>query len=208
MAISDAMLPEFDHEMANTRKTLERVPEDRFDWKPHEKSMQLGRLATHLSHIPSWIVPTVDQDSLDLAPSGVPEPPIPPASSRSELLEQFDENVKNARAALSRAKDEELINAESCCSAKFRHEPSHPPSRPAWCLPASQRHSGARHLWSLCRRRRNVVKTQRSHPQKRLCENANCNGMRSVPLPLEQFKLDRQILLGILAKVVNEFDTF
>ena len=109
MAISDAMLPEFDHEMANTRKTLERVPEDRFDWKPHEKSMQLGRLATHLSHIPSWIVPTVDQDSLDLAPSGVPEPPIPPASSRSELLEQFDENVKNARAALSRAKDEELI---------------------------------------------------------------------------------------------------
>jgi uncharacterized damage-inducible protein DinB len=52
MALRDALLPEFDHEMANTRKTLERVPDDKFDWKPHLKSMAMGGLATHLSNLP------------------------------------------------------------------------------------------------------------------------------------------------------------
>ena len=74
MPISAAMLPEFDHEMANTRKTLERVPEAKFDWKPHAKSMAMGRLAQHLAMLPQWGQMTIAQDSLDLAPGGVPVP--------------------------------------------------------------------------------------------------------------------------------------
>ena len=66
MPISQMILPEFDHEMANTRKTLERVPDDKFAWKPHEKSMSLGGLSTHLANIPSWTANTFDQDELDI----------------------------------------------------------------------------------------------------------------------------------------------
>src|SRR5260370_1172985 len=70
MPISQTILPEFDHEMANTRKTLERVPDDKFAWKPHEKSMSLGGLSTHLANIPSWTANTFDADELDIAPPG------------------------------------------------------------------------------------------------------------------------------------------
>lgn len=109
MALSDALLPEFDLEMANTRKTLERVPDDKFDWKPHEKSTAMGGLATHLSNIPTWANYTIDQDSLDLAPGGVPLPGATPAKSNAELLETFDSNVAKARAAIAGASDEDLF---------------------------------------------------------------------------------------------------
>ena len=68
------LLPEFDHEMAGTRKTLERVPEDRLGWRPHAKSMTLGGLASHLANLPSWIGHTVERDCLDLAPVGQRSP--------------------------------------------------------------------------------------------------------------------------------------
>jgi uncharacterized damage-inducible protein DinB len=106
MKLSEMMLPEFDHEMANTRKTLERVPDDRFGWKPHEKSSSLGGLATHLANIPSWTANTFDQDELDIAPPGAPPFRLEEAKSRSELLEAFDKNVATARAALAGASDE------------------------------------------------------------------------------------------------------
>ena len=111
MALGDALLPEFDHEMANTRKTLERVPDDKLDWKPHakSKSMAMGGLATHLSNLPTWANHTIDKDSLDLAPEGKPLPPAPPVKSRTELLELFDSNVERARAAIAAASDEELF---------------------------------------------------------------------------------------------------
>jgi uncharacterized damage-inducible protein DinB len=109
MALSESLLPEFDHEMANTRKTLERVPEDKLDWKPHEKSMLMGGLATHLSNLPTWANYTIDQDSLDLAPEGKPLPPAPTVKSQSELLETFDSNVSKARAAIAGASDAELF---------------------------------------------------------------------------------------------------
>ena len=109
MAISDSLLPEFDHEMANTRKTLERVPDGKPDWKPHAKSMALGGLATHLGNIPTWVNYTIDQDSLDLAPGGEPLPQAPVASSTAELLTTFDENVAKARAAIAGAADAELF---------------------------------------------------------------------------------------------------
>src|SRR5215210_813561 len=106
MRISDMLLPEFDHEMANTRKTLERVPDDKFDWKPHEKSMALGDLATHLATIPSWTKNTFEGDELDIAPPGQPEYRLEPLKSRDEVLAAFDKNVASARAALEAATDE------------------------------------------------------------------------------------------------------
>ena len=106
MSISKMILPEFDHEMANTRKTLERVPDDKFDWKPHEKSMTLGELATHLSTIPGWTAMTFDGDQLDVAPPGEPEYREKPVKSREEVLAAFDKNVASARAALEGAADE------------------------------------------------------------------------------------------------------
>ena len=66
MRMSDALLPEFDHEMANTRKTLERVPEDKLGWKPHEKSMTMGRLAGHIAELAGWGKTTIETDSLNL----------------------------------------------------------------------------------------------------------------------------------------------
>lgn len=109
MGLSQSLLPEFDHEMANTRKTLERVPHEKFDWKPHEKSMAMGGLATHLGNIPTWVNYTIGQDALDLAPEGQPLPQTELAKSEAELLSTFDENVAKARAAIDGASDEELF---------------------------------------------------------------------------------------------------
>jgi uncharacterized damage-inducible protein DinB len=106
MPISQMILPEFDHEMANTRKTLERVPDDKFAWKPHEKSMSLGGLSTHLANIPSWTAHTFDADELDIAPVSEPPHRLTEVKSHDELLEAFDENVASARAALEKASDE------------------------------------------------------------------------------------------------------
>src|SRR5205809_8111798 len=96
MPISQTILPEFDHEMANTRKTLERVLNDKFSWKRHEKSMTLGGLATHLSNIPSWTKNTFEADKLDIAPPGQPPYRLEEKKSTAELLAAFDENVASA----------------------------------------------------------------------------------------------------------------
>jgi uncharacterized damage-inducible protein DinB len=113
MALSDALLPEFDVEMANTRKTLERIPDDRFDWKPHQKSYPMGGLATHLANIPSWAVETINRDSLDLAPDGGEPLTAPPLHSRREVLEAFDKNIAAARSAIAGASDEQLLGSWS-----------------------------------------------------------------------------------------------
>jgi len=106
MSISKSILPEFDHEMANTRKTLERVPNDKFAWKPHEKSMTLGGLSTHLANIPSWTAQTFDRDELDIAPPDSGPYRLEEAKSITALLDAFDKNVASARAALEAATDE------------------------------------------------------------------------------------------------------
>jgi uncharacterized damage-inducible protein DinB len=102
------MLPEFDHEMANTRKTLERVPDDKFSWKPHEKSFPMGSLATHLANLPGWTNVTFDMDEFDMSPGGQALK-APECRSTKEVLETFDKNVKSARAAISAASDEALF---------------------------------------------------------------------------------------------------
>src|SRR5260370_6898717 len=99
MAISDAILPEFDHEMANTRKTLERVPENKLGWKPHDKSATLGGLATHLATINGWADAIVNQDSFDVSKA----PPQPAMKSRDEILAAFDKDTPPAPKATARA---------------------------------------------------------------------------------------------------------
>lgn len=108
MALSEALLPEFDQEMATTRKVLERIPESRLGWKPHAKSPTLGWLATHLAVLPMWMSTTIEKDSFDAAPEGGGTPLAPEATSRQEVLELFDKNVAAARAALAGANDEHL----------------------------------------------------------------------------------------------------
>ncbi len=109
MAIRDSLLPEFDHEMATTRKTLERVPEDKTSWKPHDTSMPLGRLAGHIAEMLGFAATTFRGDSFDFAPPG--GTPMKPTimTSRQQLLDIFDKNVAEARAAISKASDEELM---------------------------------------------------------------------------------------------------
>lgn len=105
MTLSETMLPEFDQEMANTRKTLERVPDDKFAWKPHDKSFSLGGLATHVANLPSWTSNTFDKDELDIAPPGAPPFRLEEAKSTADLLAAFDKNVAAGRAAMTGADD-------------------------------------------------------------------------------------------------------
>jgi len=94
--------------MATTRKTLERVPEGKPDWKPHDKSMTISRLAGHLAELPMFAVMTFQGDSFDFqAPGAAPMQPTM-MTSRKQLLETFDKNVAAARAAIAKASDEEL----------------------------------------------------------------------------------------------------
>lgn len=109
MAIRDGLLPEFDQEMANTRRTLERVPDDKLTWKPHPKSGAMGWLAGHVAQLPSWAGIAIAQDSLDLEPDGKPTTPPPPPKSRQEILEMFDKSVAAGRAAIAGASDEHLL---------------------------------------------------------------------------------------------------
>jgi uncharacterized damage-inducible protein DinB len=109
MAISEALLPEFDNEMAGARKTLERVPESKFDWTPHAKSGTMGWLANHVATIPTWASLALGQDSLDVMPDGKPAPPPPAPRNTKELVDTFDRNVRAAREAIRTASDAKLM---------------------------------------------------------------------------------------------------
>ena len=107
MGLSDSLLPEFDREMASTRKTLERVPDGKFDWKPHQKSSSMGDLANHLANLPSWGSLTIGSESFDFAPEGAPMK-LPEGKTTAEVLALFDQNVAGAREAIAGAADEEF----------------------------------------------------------------------------------------------------
>jgi uncharacterized damage-inducible protein DinB len=106
MPLSDLLLPEFDTEMKKTRVTLERVPDDQPDFKPHEKSMALRKLANHTGEMPSFLTMILSLPELDLAKPGV-EFPKPPAS-HEERLERFDAMVAEARGKLAAAQDDAM----------------------------------------------------------------------------------------------------
>jgi uncharacterized damage-inducible protein DinB len=107
MAIKDSLLPEFDHEMATTRRVLARVPEAEFAWKPHEKSMSLGKLASHIANLPYWCSATLESTTLDLDTIPDTRPALP--ESQAALLQEFDTKVAAARGLLVNTTDGEML---------------------------------------------------------------------------------------------------
>src|SRR2546430_11862995 len=105
MSLCEPLAAELQHEAATTRRMLERVPEDKFGWKPHEKSMALGRLAGHIAELPTLVAPALKQDELDFAVGSFQ--PFSP-SSVAELLEKFDRNVADAVKLLKDQTDERM----------------------------------------------------------------------------------------------------
>jgi len=102
MSISDTLLPEFDQEMKTTRRLLERVPTDKGQWKPHEKSFSLGHLAQLVAWMPGWIAQTLRERALDLKGGAGYS-----YESTDTLVKMFDENVKQAREAIRATKDKD-----------------------------------------------------------------------------------------------------
>jgi uncharacterized damage-inducible protein DinB len=109
MSIADSLLPEFDQEMANTRVLLERTPETDTSWKPHPKSMELGRLAIHLATLPQWATMTLAETELDIHPPGEPAQTMPPFESTAAMLALFDEHTRTARAAIAATSDNDFM---------------------------------------------------------------------------------------------------
>ena len=105
MAIADLLLPEFDREMTTTRRLLERVPEEKFAWKPHPKSMSLVELATHVAALPGWGAVTLNQSEIDMGGQNTNTA----ATSRADLLARFDKNVAETRAALTSKSDAQMM---------------------------------------------------------------------------------------------------
>lgn len=108
MTIGQSMLNEFDQEMQNTRKVLERVPDDKWGWKPHEKSGTVGWLTGHIATLPGWTTMTINTEELDYAPVNGPSYQPPKIDNRQEALANFDKECKEARAALESVSDEEM----------------------------------------------------------------------------------------------------
>jgi uncharacterized damage-inducible protein DinB len=103
--------------MSNTRRTLERVPLEKFDWAPHAKSMKLGALANHLAEIPNWGAVAVNTDFLDLAPLDGSKYERRIAKTQDGLIALFDRKCKDARAAIAGASDEHLMKPWSLLMA-------------------------------------------------------------------------------------------
>ena len=103
MPFSQTLLPEFDEEMKNTRKMLERVPDGKSDYKPHPKSMTLAQLATHIAQLPGWTKETLDLEVLEIGPDYKPDL----FTTREELLSVFDKCVAVAREKIAKATDED-----------------------------------------------------------------------------------------------------
>ncbi len=107
MTMAESLLPEFDREMGVTRRLLERVPDGVFGWKPHEKSMTLGRLAEHLAELPQWCTITIVRDGIDMATGRPPGYQSP--ATRDAVVAMFDTNVAEARTTLTSRTDAELM---------------------------------------------------------------------------------------------------
>jgi uncharacterized damage-inducible protein DinB len=104
--IATALIAEMEHEAAVTRTVLERIPAEKFDWKPHDKSMPFGRLASHIAEMFGWTPPTLEHPELDF--SKMDYKPFEPGSTQ-ELVEFLDKNVAEAIAALKTSPDERFM---------------------------------------------------------------------------------------------------
>ncbi|WP_158751174.1 DinB family protein [Acidobacterium sp. S8] len=109
MKMTELLLADLEREAASTRRALERVPEGRYDWKPHEKSMPLGYLATIVATILGWIQFMIEEDQLDMTPQGDSKHKPQKLTTRSELIAALDDSVAKARKALENTTDEHLL---------------------------------------------------------------------------------------------------
>ena len=106
MSLSDALVGELQHDAATTRKCLERIPEDKYDWKPHEKSMTMKRLAAHIAEMFAWVKDTVEKPELDFATMDYK--PFEPKTT-AELVEFLDKSTAEAVESLKNASDEAML---------------------------------------------------------------------------------------------------
>jgi uncharacterized damage-inducible protein DinB len=105
MSIGASFLPEFDQEAANTRKTLARIPDDKFTYKPHPKSMDMGGLGLHIAMMTGWAADTMKNPSFDVDPLDGPKYEMPVVKNQAELLALYDKNVVACRAAIAEGTD-------------------------------------------------------------------------------------------------------
>src|SRR5665213_854926 len=118
MSFYDSYLQELDHEAISTRKTLERIPADKFDWAPHPTSMKLGALANHIVSLPGGVQQSFDGDDFDSqSPKAVAMRPPAPATTK-ELIDRWDKNLADMRAALGAAPEEKLAGKYTLKSGK------------------------------------------------------------------------------------------
>jgi uncharacterized damage-inducible protein DinB len=106
LTTKDTLLPEFDQETAATRRLLERLPEASFGWRPHDRSFDLGGLATHLAQIPHWGVAILKHDAYDLAAA---RPASTALTSVAAVLDRFDRHVAEVRGAIVAAPEGHLL---------------------------------------------------------------------------------------------------
>jgi uncharacterized damage-inducible protein DinB len=111
MTYAQLTLPEFDHEMATTRKVLERVPDHLLGWKANEKSNTIGWNACHIAEIPGWAANILSEAFFDMNPTGTDPYQTPSLASRDAILALFDGHVQAGRAALARVSDERLMDS-------------------------------------------------------------------------------------------------
>ncbi|HEX6747557.1 MAG TPA: DinB family protein [Longimicrobium sp.] len=108
MSISDLLLPELENELATTRRVLERVPTEKGEWKPHEKSFPMGHLAQLVARLPSWVPMTMSRTELDISPKEGPRFPGYSYETTETLLAEFDRNAAAARETIAKARDEDF----------------------------------------------------------------------------------------------------
>ena len=111
MKLTDFFLAEIDREVERSRRALEQVPEGKYDWKPHEKSMIFGYLADMVATIPTWITMQIKQDELDVAPAEGQQTKQKQKETKEELLKALDESAADARGALEQTTDEHLMSS-------------------------------------------------------------------------------------------------
>lgn len=105
MSMIQMLLKEMDHEAVTTRKMLEKIPDDKYDWKPHEKSMTIRQLATHIADLPSWVTVALTTDELDFATSPYNPEVI---NKTADLLKYLEKSLASGREHLSKATEEDL----------------------------------------------------------------------------------------------------
>jgi hypothetical protein len=109
MSFAEMILPEFEQEMAGTRKTLERVPNDKIDWKAHPKSNTIGWVGSHLAEIPGWVEGTLTQDRFDFSPPGGEPYRTPDLRTHEAMVAELDKNVAAAKKAIAATSDEAFM---------------------------------------------------------------------------------------------------